>query len=57
MSNEFHLYRVAAIGDHFDRPLRTIPAPTPTVMFTKTNSWLRESASIVLMHLKLWILY
>jgi len=57
VSNEFHLYRVAAIGDHFDRPLRTIPAPTPTVMFTKTNSWLRESASIVLMHLKLWILY
>lgn len=57
VSNEFHLYRVRTIGEHFDRSLDTVPAPTPTIMFTKVNSWLRESASIVLMHLKLWILY
>ena len=57
VSNEFHLYRVQTIAQHFGRPVHTLPAPTPTVMFTKTNSWLRESASIVLMHLKLLILY
>lgn len=56
VSNEFHLYRVQAIAEHFGRPVRTLPAPTPTILFTKVNSWLRESASIALMHLKLSIL-
>ena len=57
VSNEFHLYRARFIAGQFDRTVHTLPAPTPTILFTQVNSWLRESASIALMYLKFWFFY
>ena len=57
VSNEFHLYRAKVIAGHFDREVHTLPAPTPPILFTQVNSWLRESASIALMYLKFWFFY